>query len=184
MSVSRSYRIRCSARSRKWHFSKFSPVSSVPFLARADISQLIRLSFGQTRFGRPRRRGGVALYLAAKPPLDRARKRSRPRPGHDRSAKNIGEQTARLCPSRQQIRVMVSLRDNFVCSVGGARALPWHPQQEQNRSPPIFTRKLAARSGGKRPPPILFLLPPTRSRRRAGVHARTLRRTPERKERP
>ena len=28
------------------------------------------------------------------------------------------------------------------------------------------------------PPPILFLLPPTRSRRRAGVHARNLRRTP------
>jgi hypothetical protein len=29
--------------------------------------------------------------------------------------------------------------------IGGARALPWHPQQEQNRSPLIFARKLAAR---------------------------------------
>src|SRR5208282_1107364 len=36
----------------------FSPVSSRPLRVRADISQLIRLSSGQTLLGRPRRRGG------------------------------------------------------------------------------------------------------------------------------
>jgi hypothetical protein len=37
--------------------------------------------------------------------------------------------------------------------VGGTRALPWHPQQAQNRHPPTD---------------FFFLLPLTRSRRRAG----------------
>ena len=61
--------------------------------------------------------------------------------------------------------------------VGGARALPWHPQQEQNRHPPIFGRCAPCQTG-RSPLPIFFLLPLTRSRRRAGAHARTLRRTP------
>ena len=70
-----------------------------------------------------------------------------------------------------------SLRDIFLLLIGGARALPWHPQQEQNRHPPIFARCARCQTG-RSPLPIFFLLPLTRSRRRAGVHARTLRRTP------
>src|ERR1700722_6069576 len=57
--------------------------------------------------------------------------------------------------------------------VGGARALPWHPQQEKNRHPPIFGRSSPCQNG-RSPLPIFFLLPLTRSRRRVGVHARTL----------
>jgi hypothetical protein len=62
---------------RVWPFS-FSPVGSRPLRAGADTGQPIGLGFGQTRLGAapPTRR--VALYLAAKRPLDRARKRSRP----------------------------------------------------------------------------------------------------------
>jgi hypothetical protein len=48
----------CSAICRRWPIARFSPVSSLPLLVRADISQPIRLSSGQTRLGRPRRRGG------------------------------------------------------------------------------------------------------------------------------
>jgi hypothetical protein len=52
-----------------------------------------------------------------------------------------------------------SATGHYVCSGYEGSAL--HPQQEQNWHPPIF-----------------FLLPLTRSRRRAGVHAPSLRRTP------
>jgi hypothetical protein len=48
----------CSAICRRWPIARFSPVSSLPLLVRADISQPIRLSSGQTRLGRPHRRGG------------------------------------------------------------------------------------------------------------------------------
>jgi hypothetical protein len=66
--------------------------------------------------------------------------------------------------------------------VGDARALPWHPQQEQNRHPPIFAPSGRCQTG-RSPLPIFFLLPLTRSRRRAGVHAQSLRRTRNLKER-
>ena len=54
---------------------------------------------------------------------------------------------------------------------------PTSRQQQRRKCPQL----LRARSL-KRPPPIFFLLPLTRSRRRAGVHARILRRTPDQQE--
>src|SRR5258707_9659084 len=41
---------------------------------------------------------------------------------------------------------------------GDARALPWHPQQEQNRHPPIFASSGRCQTG-RSPLPIFFLLP-------------------------
>ena len=77
----------------------------------------------------------------------------RSRPSHNSTVVRLPDLNGPGQPSRDCGAAV----PHIVCAVGGVRALPWHPQQEQNRSPPIFARWLAARSGG---PPSDFLLAP------------------------
>ena len=89
----------------------------------------------QKIFGRPPAFGGVALYLAAKRPLDRVRERSRPL-GHDRSAKSIGGiRYARFHDANNQ--------DWSHCRL---HAAPWQPHQLiSGRAPSARTKILHTR---------------------------------------
>jgi hypothetical protein len=58
-------------------------------------------------------------------------------------------------------RVNGAAARQLVCLIGAARALTWHPQQEQNRYPPVCAPPALAGLAVDRavPPPIFFLLP-------------------------
>lgn len=76
------------------------------------------LSLAAPRFARSRSsRGAAGAAVPASPPF-----------GNDRC------------------RVHGAAARHVVCLLGGTRALPWHPQQEQNRYPPVCAAPLWRRS--------------------------------------
>jgi hypothetical protein len=93
-------------------------------------------------------------------------------PGAIRCAHRAASRLGRpVTPPRA--RVMCRSATTRFCSVGGVRALT-PPARAKSASPDLRSRR--SLQTGRVPPTDFRLLPLTRSRRRAGVHARTLRR--------